>query len=584
MDKLLRLNMLNKTILIENVKPEYEYVGGRYLTSMIVNEEVPATCEPLGRHNKLVIAPGLLAGTPAPMTNRTSVGAKSPLTGGIKESNIGGSFAIKMALMGYKGIIIEEKPTEDDNAWYMLYIDAQGAHLKPADEYAGLDLYEACDLLRERFGKHIGIMVVGVGGERQYFSASIAVADDEGIPCRHAGRGGMGAVMGSKRLKCVILDSTDAPDVDYKDRNTFVSNSRDWHRKIIPQRKSLTKYGTAQNVTVHNRLGTLAVRNFSLGSSDEIDKISGERMYDIIVERKGHPSHGCFKGCTVRCSNVYNSPDEKHITSALEFETLILMGSNLSIFDLDAIAHIDRFCDGFGLDTMELGVAFGVAMEAGICKFGDIGGVWKMIGEIKADSVLGKILAQGCVITGKVLGIQKVAAVKGQGMAAYDPRSIKGTGVTYAVSPMGADHTYGNTLPHRPGYRPNTKNPPKNTEKDGQIEWAKDIQIMIAFCDAMGICFLSVGVAWETAERSAELLNLRYGTDFKADDLIKMGKKLVLLEVNFNARAGLSDAHNRMPEYLVETPIPSTGERFDIPESELQRFYHVGFDTSENSV
>ncbi|MCL1993817.1 MAG: aldehyde ferredoxin oxidoreductase [Spirochaetes bacterium] len=578
MDKIIRLNMLDQSISIQKVDPKHEYIGGRYLTSTIVNEEVPATCEPLGRHNKIVIAPGLLGGTFAAMSNRLSVGAKSPLTGGIKESNIGGSFARKLALMGYKAIVIEEKPSEDDGRWHMLYIDANGATLKPAEEYIGLDNYETCALLRERLGKHINIMTIGVAGERQYSSATCAVADDDGIPARHAGRGGMGAVMGSKRVKCIVLDDPKPQDVGYRDREAFVSKCREWNKEIIPKRQVLTKLGTANLVAVTSRIGALACRNFSLGSFDEYEKISGEKMYDTIVERKGDPSHGCYKGCIVRCSNVYNGPDGEHLTSSLEFETLGLMGSNLNIADLDTVARLDRFCDGFGMDTIELGAAFGVVMESGLCEFGDIDGVWKLVEEVKSDTIFGKLLAHGCVVTGKVLGVQKVPAVKGQSFAAYEPRALKGLGVTYAVSPMGADHTYGNCLPGRPGYRPVTQTTPEPGQREGSVEWAKDMQTMTAICDAMGLCYIAVSASWDTVEKVSTLLNLKYEAAFKPDDLIIMGKKMIRLEVEFNERAGLTAAHNRMPEYMMEMPI-RTGDVFDIPEEELQDFYNKGFET-----
>ena len=578
-NKLLRLNMSNQTISTMEAHSKYEYVGGRYLTSMIVSEEVPATCNPLGRHNKIVIAPGLLSGTFAPTSSRTSVGAKSPLTGGIKESNVGGSFAKKLALIGYKGIIIEGKPAESDKNWYMLYIDAKGAHLKSAEKYIGLDNYDTCTLLRERFGKHVGIMTIGVAGERQYSSATCGVADDDGIPSRHAARGGMGAVMGSKQVKCIVLDATDAPEMKYRDHEAFVFACREWTKQIIPMRQVLTKLGTAANVVVMNRMGALACRNFSLGSFDEYEKICGEQMHDVIVERNGRSSHPCYKGCVIRCSNVYKGQDGNHITSSLEFETLALMGSNLNISDLDTIAHLDRFCDGFGLDTMELGATFGIAMEGGICEFGNIDGVWKMVEEIKADTVFGKVLAHGCVVTGKVLSVRKVAAIKGQAMAGYEPRVLKGTGVTYAVSPMGADHTYGHCPPGRPGYRTATKDTPGPGQREGQVEWAKDMQIMSALCDAMGLCILAVGASWNTAEKVASLLSLKYSSTFKPNDLIDMGKKMILQEVDFNARAGLTNVHSRMPEHFAETPVASTGDVFDIPESELNSFYDTGFES-----
>ncbi len=563
--------MREKTVSVEESPEKYKFIGGRYFTDTVLDEEVDLTCEPLGRHNKIVVACGLLAGSFAAMTSRTSVGCKSPLTGTIKESNVGGPFARKMGLLEYKGIIIEDMP-ENDKGWYMLYVNYEGAKLMPADEYVGLDNYDTCRLLREKYG-NVGVMTIGVAGERQYFSATCACADDDGIPARHAGRGGTGAVMGSKRIKCIVMDDKDAPELKYADKEAFVAHSREWNKEIIPKRQLLTKLGTSNLVLTTSRLGNMGCRNFTLGSYEDAEMISGEHMRELILERGGNPSHGCYKGCIVRCSNVYNDAEGKHLTSSLEFETLILMGSNLCINQIDEIAKLDRFCDGFGIDTMELGVSFAVAMESGKYEFGDLSAVWEMVDEVKKDTVFGKVLAQGCVITGKVLGVQKVAAIKGQSFAAYDPRNLKGTAITYATSPMGADHTYGNCMPGRPGYRPETQDYPGVSDKDGNKPWAQDMQALTAFCDAMGLCYIAVGASWDTASHTAKLLEYEYGEPFTPEDMIAMGKKIVMMEVKWNERAGIPRNVNLIPEFWRENPSPVNGSVFDVDNEEVQTFY-----------
>jgi aldehyde:ferredoxin oxidoreductase len=253
-----------------------------------------------------------------------------------------------------------------------------------------MDNYDACGLLREQYGKKIGIIIIGIAGERQYPIATCAVADSDGIPARHAGRGGMGAVMGSKRLKAVLIDDSKASAVDYTDKETFFALSKEWAKECIESKKLITKLGTSNLVLTTNRMGCLATRNFTQGSFEGAAEISGEKMYETILARGGNPTHGCYPGCVVRCSNVYNGPDGKHLTSSLEFETLVLMGSNLAIADLDAVARLDRFCDGFGADTMDLGAAIGTAMQGGVINFGDIEGVMGLIEEVKQNTILGR--------------------------------------------------------------------------------------------------------------------------------------------------------------------------------------------------
>ena len=208
MDKIIRVNMDDLNIKVENVPEEYKALGGRALTSQVIFDEVEPTCEPLGKYNKLVIAPGLLTGTTAPSSGRLSFGGKSPLTGGIKESNSGGTAAQKLARLGVKALIVEGGGPKDK--FYLLKISKEGNELLPADDLVGLTTYKVCNILQERYGKKAAVATIGPSGEMKMAMAGVGVTDMEGNPVRYAGRGGLGAVMGSKGLKAIIIEDTGA--------------------------------------------------------------------------------------------------------------------------------------------------------------------------------------------------------------------------------------------------------------------------------------------------------------------------------------------------------------------------------------
>jgi aldehyde:ferredoxin oxidoreductase len=196
-----------------------------------------------------------------------------------------------------------------------------------------------------------------------------------------------------------------------------------------------------------------------------------------------------------------------------------------------------------------------------------------VIEEVKQNTILGRVLTQGATITGRILNVYHVPAIKGQSFAAYDPRGLKGTAITYATSPMGADHTYGNCMPGRSGYRPQTQQTPLPTQKEGQLDWAKDMQILTAFCDAMGLCYIAVGASLPTARMVAKLLTARYNKEFTAEEVLNIGKETIMTEVEFNNRAGITKYHNYMPESFVEEKLESVGETFDIDKKDLEEFY-----------
>ena len=564
MAKIIRVNFTQKTIFSEVVPDQYFMLGGRGLTSQIIFDEVDPDCDALGENNKLVIAPGLLTGTRAPSSSRLSIGAKSPLTGGIKESNAGGTASRMLANLGIKAIVLEGKA--EDPAWHLLKITNTAVMILPAEDIAGLGNYETVSRLQALYGPKVGILSIGPGGERKMGAATIAITDPEGRPCRHCGRGGLGAVMGSKGIKAVVIDDRGANErlFDIADRDGFNEIASDWARSMVHSKEGLTRFGTAALVNPVNAAGGLPTRNYRTGTFAGADRINGKTLAETAESRGGRTGHACSPGCVIRCSNIYHDSEGKYLTAGLEFETIALMGSNLGIDSLDVIAALDRRCDDYGLDTMEMGNAIGVTMEAGVAAFGDGKAALNLLDEAGSGTVLGRVLAQGATVTGRVLGVARVAAVKGQGLAGYDPRALKGTGVTYATSPMGADHTAGNLLPGRAGV--------DCTSPAGQIKASRDLQIMSTVIDNMGLC-LFVGPLPPEMEIISRLLAKSLGRPFSVEETLAIGKGILRTELAFNRAAGLSKADDRLPEFFKVEKLSPSGLVFDVSDKELNQVH-----------
>lgn len=574
MDRIFRVNMSTLKVSEEKVSGDYSGLGGRGLTSMVVSKEVPPLCHPIGHHNKLVITPGLLTGTTAANSGRLSIGAKSPLTGGIKESNVGGTAATKLARLGIAAIIIEGKPEKEK--LYGLAVSKDGVKLFPADDLKRLGNYELVEKLQAKYDKKVGIISIGPAGEMKMAMASIAVTSTNGYPSRHAGRGGMGAVMGSKGLKAIVVDDTGAEKVAIKNPDLFKEASQKFVKALREHpvtSEGLPKYGTNVLAGVINEAGGYPTRNFSSGRFEGTDKISGETMHEIISKRGGKTTHSGCTTCIIQCSNEYVDEKGKYITSGLEYETIWANGANCGIDDLDAIARIDRLCDDYGFDTIEMGCTIGVAMEAGVKEFGDAEGAIELIHEAGKGTPLGRIIGNGAGFTGKAFGVTRVPVVKNQGMPAYEPRAIQGIGVTYATSTMGADHTAGyataTNIMKVGGYVDPLK-------PDGQVALSQNLQITTAAVDSAGLCLFIAFPALdipECFEGVIGMLNGRYGWNLTADDVAALGKKILKVERDFNERAGFTNLDDRLPEFFKEEKLPPHNLTFLVPDVDLDKVF-----------
>ena len=565
MPAIIRINLETGSVSRREQEKDDLLLGGRRLTGSIIAAEVPPECEPLSGRNKLVLACGPLAGTLVSSANRLSIGAKSPLTGGIKESNAGGMTGYLMGRLGIRAVVLEGRPGAPH--WTLIRISADGVELLPGDPYVGLGLFEKARQLFERFGPKVGMTLIGRAGERLQFSAGITNTDPDGEPSRYNGRGGLGAVMGSKGVQGIVYDASAAPKETFVDRAAFMEANREVARRINanPQTSQVYRqYGTAAMMDATSAMGALPTRNFSTGFFEGYEKINAEAMHRTILERggEGATSHACMVGCLVKCSNIFPDRDGKKVCSPIEYENLGLLGSNLGIDDLDTIALLNRMCNDFGYDTIETGAAIGVAMNAGLAAFGDREAALRLMREVGEGTPLGRVLGSGAGITGKVFGCLRVPVAKNQAMPAYDPRAVKGVGVTYAVSPQGADHTSGNTV----------KSPVKQHLKDGQETASRNAQVGFTVMDNLGLCILASGGIGDLGV-VADLLKARWGVETTPERLRREAWETVLLERGFNRRAGFTPAHDRLPEFFEEEINPANGQVFDVPEDTLRRVY-----------
>ncbi len=574
MATILRVNMSDLTVRREEADEAYRGLGGRGMTSAVVAAEVPPHCHPLSAANKLVLAPGSLTGTGAPCSGRLSAGAKSPLTWTIKEANSGGMAAIDLAICGIQAIVVEGRPAT--GKWYRLRVSASEAVLEPADALAGLGNYDTVARQIEQFGDKVSCLSIGPAGEMRACSASIAVTDVELRPTRHCGRGGLGAVMGAKGLKVIVVDPAGGQRPRPVDMAGFRQGVQRFNEALLGHPltgEGLPKYGTNSLANVINAVGGFPTRNFSEGQFEDVEAISGERQHDVILERGGQIAHACHRGCTIRCSRIYMDEHGEYLTKGPEYETVWAHGANCGIHDLDAIARMDRMDDDLGLDTIETGATIAVAMEAGIIPFGDAAGALRLLDEVRRGTPLGRLIASGAEVLGRAYGMERIPTVKGQSMPAYDPRAIQGMGVTYATSTMGADHTAGYAVTANVLSVGGKVDP---LRPEGQVELSRNLQIATTAIDTTGLClFVAFAVLDNPAalEGICEMLSGYHGRRIAAEDFLALGTQTLALERGFNKAVGYTAAHDRLPDFFRTEKLSPHNVTFAVPDEELDQVF-----------
>lgn len=540
-DRIIRVDMTTGAVSEERAPGRYALLGGRALTARMLLEETDARIHPLSAEANLFIAPGLLAGTAATTSGRTSFGFKSPLTGGTKEANAGGQLGHRLARLGIKAIVVSGAAR---GGWRRLDVDADGARLSAADDLAGRGNYDLHRALVGEARRTRAAATIGPAGEHRLSAASIAVTDPEGRPTRHAARGGPGAVMGAKGLKAIVVDdSGGARTVPGENADAFKREVVSFSKTVLedPRVHNTSRYGTAGVVKFVNRENVLSMptRNHRRGSWERADTISGQLIEEQGGERGGKMLP-CMAGCIIKCAILYHDAAGAHVTTALEFETLALLGSNLEIGPADAVAELDRLCDDVGLDTIEMGNAIGVAMEAGALDWGDWEGVKRLLDvDVREGTPLGRIAGNGTASVAAAWGIDRVPVVKGQGLPAWEPRTLKGMGITYGSSPQGADHTAGMVTA-------------RDVTPETLMRQSRREQLTMMALDSAGLCQFTNALPADMAAFVRE----RFGAEMDEERLLADAREAIETEREFNRRAGFDREDDRLPRWLLEEPLP----------------------------
>jgi len=546
-DRILRVDMTTQTASFDEFPPDRKLLGGRALSAKILLEECDPTCDPLGPDNVLVMAPGVLSGTSAPTSGRISMGGKSPLTNGIKEANAGGNPGQHLMKLNIRAVVIKGKPADAERR-YGVVVNEQGAQVVPADEYKGMWNYACCEKLLANYPATASAISIGPAGELQLRGASIACTDQEKQrhPARAAARGGLGAVMGSKGLKWVIVDPARARPRQPADAAGFNALVKSYS-KAYRDGPQIFKYGTSAILPTANLLNTLPYKNRTEGQSPDAANLAGMKIVESF-ETRGGGMHNCMTGCIVQCSNVVHGEDGNYLTSALEFETLALLGSNCAVGKWEDVAELDRLCDEIGVDTVEAGAAIAVLMDAGQMEWGNVEGMKKLLADVGSGTDLGKTVGNGAASVGKRFNHARVPVVKGQAVPAWDPRPLKATGVTYATSPMGADHTAGLVI--KPGM-----------PEDQLAQASRESQLVNAVCDSSGFCqFLQPSL-----KDIGEFYSLMCGEQVTPQQMAEIGWQCLENEWEFNRRAGYTDADDDLPACLREEGVgPGGVMKFDV--------------------
>ncbi|MBI1731675.1 MAG: aldehyde ferredoxin oxidoreductase [Gammaproteobacteria bacterium] len=549
-DRIIRVNMTDQTVKIEPYPKQWKLLGGRALSARILLNECNPKCDPLGPENILVLAPGIMSGTSAPTSGRLSVGCKSPLTGGIKEANAGGEPAQDLMKLGYRAIVVTGQPPNMSRRWGLV-VNGDGVRLEDATQYKGMWNYAACEKALAGHPETASAITIGPAGEMMLKGASVGCTDRTRgrHPARHAARGGVGAVMGSKCLKWVLVDPGKAPLRAPADPKGFARYMKEFSKDYLAgPRHETFKRGTSAVVPIANMLHTFPYKNRTDGRNPHFEGLDGARINETF-EARGGGMHNCMTGCIVRCSNVVHDKDGNYKTSALEFETLTLLGSCCDINNWEDVADLDRLCDELGLDTIETGAAIAVLMDSGGMNWGDAEGAKNLLREeVNAGSDLGRLVGNGALSVGTARHHKRIPVGKGQALPAWDPRPLKAAGITYCTSAMGADHTAGLVI---------------NPELTGEAaaKASQEIQIINAVCDSSGFCmFLG-----PTLDETRRFLSLYFGEEVGRQQMADLGWQCLADEWAFNDRAGFTAADDVLADCLREEGIgPDRALKFDI--------------------
>lgn len=546
----LQINLKDQTVTAEPKTGEDLVKAGRYFIAKTLLESGVAAVDPLGPENPLIFSAGPLAGTTFSNANRLSVGCKSPLTGGIKEANAGGTLAYALGRLEIAGFTLHNQ--SDD--WVLLHFHKDGRlTFDDATPYLGKRNSKTAALLHEKYGKKISFALCGVVGEYQGLLAGVTISDSEGRASRLAARGGVGAVMGSKKVKGIVIDLHKMPQLhDRKKTLTAVRTYAKWIQEDPSIQSVYHPIGTMAMADYTNHIGGIPVNNFTLGAQVNDDKETFKMGGTFISERNksrgGSQTHACMPGCTIQCSNIYVDAQGNEVTSPVEYETLALLGTNCGLHEPDHLAEMNQLCNELGIDTIETGAMIAVLMDSGMAPFGDLSFMRQVFAELEAGSEKGRLWAQGTARVGHHYGLHRVPVVKQQAISAYDPRVIEVTGIAMMTSAQGADHTTGNV--------------PKVDSRGKELAELKRLslesQIGCAAVDSIGFCIFGRSVTNPNIAFLADAINSALGTQLAPTFFHKIGREVLKLEREFNLAAGFVEEDDNLPDFFYEEPLPPT--------------------------
>jgi aldehyde:ferredoxin oxidoreductase len=545
----IEINLKNQKISKRNLEGREIAECGRYLIGKMLLAEGVADKDPLGPDNPLIFSAGPFAGTNFSNANRLSVGCKSPLTGGIKEANSGGTFAFAMGQLEISTITFRD--VSDD--WVVIHIPQEGdITYHSAAPYMGLGVFDTAAKLHGEFGDKTSLAICGPVGEYLGLMSGISFSDTDNRPSRLAARGGVGAVMGAKKIKAVVIEKHKMPTV--LDRKKVMGAVKMYGRLLgeQPAVEAMEKLGTAMVSDLTNTLGALPTDNFSRGQStlkgDGPHKMGGDYIRELNMSRGGDPSHACMPGCLIKCSNVYMDKDGRELVSPLEYETIGLLGTNCGLRDPDEVALLNEIANDLGVDTIELGGMIGVLMEAGQAPFGDVDFMVGVLKDLHKGNARGRLLAQGTARVGEHFEVKRVPVIKKQAISAYDPRIIEVTAISMMVTAQGADHTVGNA----PSFISHDKSVREVAEESYKI------QINSALADSIGLCIFGRTVTDVNRKLLADAINDAFGCDIEPDWLVEIARETLRMEAKFNAAAGFTDAEDELPAFFLNEELPPT--------------------------
>ena len=566
MGKILRVDLAKQSILQEEIPDDMarKFLGGRGLATKYLFDELKPGADPLGPENKLIFMSGLLTGTPSPSASRYSIVTKSPLTGIWAQSSSGGRWGVDLKHSGFDGIIFEgvsEKPV-------YLIIDNEKAELRDATELWGKNVSETTRLLKGALDDTFNVAAIGLAGENLVSYA--AVMNDLH---RAAGRCGVGAVMGSKRLKAIAVRGTKKIEIAQEKAFQEVAGKQFELLNESILGAGLEAYGTTLVLDMVNVCGGLPTRNWQTGVCPFAEEINGESLSEKVLVSPV----GCFS-CPIKCgrnSEIRKGPYEGQKGEGPEYETVGTFGAMCDISDLEAITMAHYLCNDYGLDTISCGNTIAFTMECferGILTkedsdgleiaFGDADTMIALVHKIAKREGIGNLLAEGTRHMAQRLGrgSERFAMnVKGLELPAYDSRGAKITGLAFATANRGGDHI--TAYVQAPTYlaapflvieESEIQDPLKENPEEAKV--VKELEDALTVFDAAGCCKF-MGLALDADEWSAIVATLT-GWDFGVEEFRKTGERIYNLERAFNIREGITRADDTLPKRLLEEPLP----------------------------